>query len=450
MSWLFFVLHRGYLILFLWYKHFFRIAASSISFLITLILVVLFLGVMRPIKSLFVQKLEGSLPGELIKLRPKEMSENVNPLSLFQKKPDVHFGVTKKEIRRIQSWKDVQSVHYTQMLQRPVLTYLKHPLLSNLGGGIRFDILIEGVKPSLVKPYLFCMKNFKPQRKKQPDGQMVVILPVVVPEIYVSIAQVWLSVNQLPMPKMDSFEGIDLNMLVGQSILKRRGEPQESIRVIGRVCGFIPEGIISTMGVPIRWVEGYHRSQDMKIAADSYDQIFVRVKNSKNVGKIKKRLKKYNLVSHARSKKYGELFRWISKIDYIFWSTAFILILLSGISLVNSFTLLSTEKRYEFGLYLVLGSSPLFIWVMMFFEGAIWGGIHSFLSFKVADLLFVYLKDNLPFIKLYPELGLINFSVPFQEKFWLVVIAVTFTGLSSMIPSVLLMKNKTINLIKKD
>ena len=72
--------------MFLWYKHFFRIAASSIAFLITLTLVVLFLGVMRPVKNLFTQKLEGSLPGELIKLKPKELAKHFNPLALFEEK----------------------------------------------------------------------------------------------------------------------------------------------------------------------------------------------------------------------------------------------------------------------------------------------------------------------------------------------------------------------------
>ena len=449
MSWFFFVLHRTYLIFFLWYKHFFRIAASSISLLITLTLVVLFLGVMRPVKNLFIQKLKGSLPGEMIKLRPKELSGSAHPLSLFQEKPDIHFGVTKKEILRFKSWKEVQSINYTQMLQRPILTYLKHPFLTSLGGGLRFDILMQGITVNLVKPYLFCMKNFKPQKKKISETETITVVPIVVPEIYVSIAQVWLSVNRLPMMEMGAFNGLNLDMRVGSSVLSG-GSRTEGTKVLGRICGFIPEGIVTTVGAPLSWVTNYHRSQDMQLASDSYDQIFIRVKNSKNVGKIKRKLKKFGLISHTSSKKYGKLFRWIAKIDYIFWITASILIFLSGISLVNSFSLLAIEKKYEFGLYLVLGSSPIFIWVMMFFEGVIWGCIHVVLSLKIAGLLFGYLKNNLSIIKLYPEWAGIDFSLSTQEILWFSLGAILFTGLSSMIPSILMMKNKTIDMVKKD
>ncbi len=449
MSWFFFILHRVYLILFLWYKHFFRIAASSISLLVTLTIVILFLGVMHPIKNLFTQKLEGSLPGEIIKLRPKKLLLNANLLSLFQEKPDTHFGVTKKEILRFKSWKEIQSIDYTQMLQRPILTYLKHPLLTSLGGGLKFDILMQGLNARLVKPYLFCMKNFKPKKKKISETETVTVIPVVIPDIYVSIAQVWLSVNRLPTIERGALNGLNLDMRVGSSLLQGRSQTKGT-KVLGQICGFIPEGIVTTVGAPLSWVTKYHRSQNMKLASDSYDQIFIRVKNSKNVSKIKKKLKKFGLISHTQSKQYSKLFKWIAKIDYIFWFTASILILLSGISLVNSFSLLATEKKYEFGLYLVLGSSPIFIWVMMFFEGVIWGCIHSFLSLKIADLLFGYLKNNLSIVKLYPEWAGIDFSLSSKEIFFLSLGAILFTGLSSMIPSILMMKNKTIDMIKKD
>ena len=127
-----------------------------------------------------------------------------------------------------------------------------------------------------------------------------------------------------------------------------------------------------------------------------------------------------------------------------------ILLILSGISLVNSFTLLAVEKKYEFGLYLVLGSSPVFITVMMFLEGALWGAIHSIISLGLADVCFNYLKTNLQFIKTYPELAQIKFSLSGTERSLMILFAVLFSGLSSMLPTVLLMYNKTIELIKKD
>ena len=433
--------------MFLWYKHFFRIASSSIALLITLILVVLFLGIMRPVKNLFTQKLEGSLPGELIKLKPKELSRYSSPLSLFEEKPDTHFGLKKSQLKSLKRWKELEKTYATQVLQRPAVSYLKHPLLSSLGGGIKFDVLMQGVDYELVKPYLFCMKNFRP-KKTGLSGAETIVVPLVIPEIYVSIAQVWLSVNRFPMIQMKALNGLNIDIHIGQSIFRRNRNSE--LKITGRICGFIPEGIVTTLGAPLKWVEKYHRRQNMQRASSSYDQVFVKVKNSKDTPFVKKKAKKLGLISHNQSKQYGNLFKWIKKIDYIFWTITSVLLILSGISLVNSFTLLSVEKKYEFGLYLVLGSSPFFIWVMMFIEGAIWGLIHSFASLYIAEFTFNYLKENLQLIQIYPELVSLDFTLSANEKTGLIITSVLFTGLSSLVPSVVLMRNKIIHMVKKD
>ena len=449
MKYFYFIFHRAYLIFFLWYKHFFRIAAASIAFLVTLSLVTLFLGIIRPAKDFFAHKLQGSLPGEIIKVKPRDMSKYSNPLVLFQEKPDVQLGVTLKDIGRIQSWKGTSQVYYSQMMQRPVLAHLKHPFLSSLGGGLKFDVLIQGVHPKLAKSYLFCMKDFRPRKRYDPKLKKTeIIIPMVVPDIYISIAQIWLSINRLPMVNMRSLNGLNLDLTIGKSLVFKGSS--DSLKLTGKICGYVPEGIVSTLGVPIKWVRNHHYSNNMRNAANSYDQVFVKVKNPKNISRIKGRLKKMGLSGVSDTRSYNQFSKWVKNIDYIFWISALILLILSGISLVNSFTLLAVEKKYEFGLYLVLGASPVFIPVLMFLEGALWGFIHSILSLGLADICFDYLKTNLSIIKNYPELAQIKFSLSGTEKLFMILFAVLFSGLSSMLPTVLLMYNKTVELIKKD
>ena len=254
MKYLYFILHRAYLIFFLWYKHFFRIAAASIAFLVTLSLVIFFLGIIRPVKDFFAKKLEGSLPGEIIKAKPKDISKYSNPIALFQEKPDIRMGVTLKDIGRIQSWKGTNQVYYSQMMQRPILAHLKHPFLVSLGGGLRFDVLMQGIHPKLAKPYLFCMKDFKPRKKYNPKLKKTeIIIPMVVPNIYINIAQIWLSVNRLPVIDMNSLVGLNLELIIGKSLVNRRGS--DLLKLKGKICGYVPEGIVSTLGVPIKWGE---------------------------------------------------------------------------------------------------------------------------------------------------------------------------------------------------
>ncbi len=446
-----FILRRIYLIFFLWIKHFFRVFISSIGLFITLLIIAFFLGIVRPLKNQLIQKIEEGLPGELIKLKAKSIDDYSNPLLLFQKNHDITYGVTPEQISKIRKWKEVRSVHTTQTLQKPVLTRLRHPFLSSLGGGLRFDVLLQGVSKKLIRPYLRCMKDFKPRTKiYSSEGKKIreITLPILIPDIYLEIARLWLSLNGLPPIDIKKEKRFELEMVIGSSILKPKSE--EVVQVKGKICGFLPEGIVSTVGVPIGWVKNFHKSNEMFHASRSYDQIFVEVKNIKDIQILNKRFNKMGLVYSAKPKKYPGLYNWLSKLDYFFWGIVVVLLVLSGIHLFHYFTLLAVEKKYEFGLYMIFGASPFFIWTIMFLEGGIWGFIHSMLSILGAEFILNYLKGNQAILSLYPNLLHFHFDMSPQEKIYLILGAVFFSGIASMFPSIILMYKKTLSLVRKD
>ena len=452
-----FILRRLYLIIFLWYKHFWRIASASIGLFITLVLVFLFLGVARPLKKQLIQKFESSFPAETVKYIPKSLGDYSNPLLMFTQNKDMLYGISQKQLGFIHKWNEIESIQFSQILQKTVLLNAKHPALESLGGSLRFDILVQGISTEMVKSYLFCMKNFKPLIENDPLYNSMpsnkksikrIVLPMVIPTTYLDIARLWLSLNGFPAIDLKKAGGFELELLIGSSVLK--GSSPDPLKVYGKICGFIPEGIVTTVGVPLNWVSNYHTVSDMPKAAFSYDQVFIKLKNIKDANTVHNKLRKYPLIRAGDIKKYANFTSWLKNLDYIFWIIIIIFLILSSIGLINSFALLTLEKKYEFGLYMVFGSSPFFIAFLMFIEGAIWGCLHSFLALFLAQFIVHYIQTNLTEFIFIQEIVQLQFLISTTERIFLILGGTIFAGFASATPVLFIMYKNTLSLVKKD
>ena len=107
----------------------------------------------------------------------------------------------------------------------------------------------------------------------------------------------------------------------------------------------------------MKWVKQVHKNYDQGIALTHYDQLFVRVKDHQSVKSVKRAIARKGLLLRANRRSYKSLNLWLNRIDDFLWAFAFILLLLSSIALINSFMLLSADRKYEFGLLLMFGSS---------------------------------------------------------------------------------------------
>lgn len=446
-----FIWRRFYIIVFLAKKHFWRSFLSSLGLLLSLIIVLMILGILRPIKKQVVKKIEGSLPAEMIRVTLPRSRTVVNPLSLFsQGQSDAVLGVGSKELSKIKGWPHIKDIYTTQILLKPALTTLEHPILqAKFGTGLSFDIMIQGISKPMIRPFLKCMKSFKVQE----DDEGRPLIPFIIPETYAEILYAYSVVSGLPPIDINKLIGHKLKVRLGRSVLGvAKGEEEQ---VTGRICGFVPQGYVTTVGAPLPWVIRTNKSWGLNAAAKSYDQVFLRVDNFKNVGSVKKKLERLKLSYTAENRKYKGLFTWINRLDYIFWGVAIVLLALSGIALANAFMLLSIEKRYEFGLYLVFGASPIFLWAMIFIEGAFWGFLHAVLSLLLSGELFAWLQQNMAGMPMLSTLGSgtinsLSLELAASEKTYLVLGATVFAGLASLIPAMIIMGRKTLELVKKD
>ena len=454
MNLLLFVYRRIILFFYLLRKHFFRIFFASLGLWVALFVLISILGIIRPAKKYLVEKLERSLPPDMIVVKAPQ---NARPTGLIQqllnKEKNIKLGVSSKKIKSMYNWSEVSSIFRTQILQKSLLASFDHALLKKLG--IHFDLMIQGISEDFVKKDVVCKRKFA-SRMINHNGERIEIIPLLIPETFAEIVYAYSLINNLPPIQKKDMIGLRLFIRVGESITRIRQDNTKRSYILGEICGFLPQGIVSVAGAPMKWVRSKHLNSGQKTAANVYDKVFLKIKNPKNRVGVLRKIKKLGLLTGKTGQaQYGRLFEWLDKFDIAVWVAVSLLIFIGAISLSNSFMLLAIEKKYEFGLYLVFGSSPLFLWVLMFLEGAAWGFFHSILALIAAEsfsqqiqaaLMSFFtsssVKDNL--------MPILEFSITNTERFTIILGSVFLAGMSSLIPTLFLTFRKTLRLVKKD
>ena len=286
------------------------------------------------------------------------------------------------------------------------------------------------------------MRNFNAKGNVIP-----MVLPESIPELFYTYSTITFSQNI----NLKQLVGTEFNLALNNSTLKV--PTVATVLLKGKLCGFVPEGYVSLIGVPLNWVKKIHQNYGQTTAQSHYDQLFVRVKNHQSVKTVKNSIARKGLLIRSDRRSYKSLNSWLNRIDDFLWVFAFVLFLLSSIALVNSFMLLSADRKYEFGLLLMFGSSSTSIWVITFLEGAMWGALHSIMSIFLCEYIFQALRDNLygiTALKAVVDLTGLEFAVSSYEKGLVIWATALFAGLASLLPALFLIGRNTLNLIKKD
>lgn len=450
-----FVYRRLYLIVFIARKHFVRNLLSSLGLFLSLLVVITILGVLEPVKNMIRRKMESNLPPQTIRLMPEIslMGKGTKNWDKFRQEQDNLMPITTKTLQRAKQWGkpgDVKNVTATQLLQQPAIGRFEDPLLSQLG--FSFDLVLQGVPHAMLKPYLRCRMPYKGTQVED-KGKTIDEIPVVVPESYLEIMYAYAMINGLPNVSADNLIGMKLRALLGQSIVGTKWKMTEDALLV--VCGFSPPGIVSALGVPIEWVQKKHRARKQLNALNSFDQIFVEIANEKVLPDILKAARAARLRVPEQSKKFDAVLKSLEKLDIIFLVIAVILGGLAAIALANSFALLAVQNRYEFGLYLVFGSSLFFLWFLLAIEGALWGFIHSALALYLSEPALRILQQHLaelPWLTKISgnDLAALKLEISATQRTLIYAMAVGISAFSSLIPGAIILGRRTLALVKKD
>lgn len=417
---------------------------STSGLLVTLFIIISILAVLRPLKHNLVQKITNALPGDVIRVTAKTRRQKINLLGIFSGNHDYRIGVQGGQLRKIREMEGVSDVGFTSILQMPLTGTMDEPFFKNLGA--HSELILQGISYNLAKPYLRCKL---PYRNTFRNG--IITVPVLIPESFADIAIAFATMNGLPAFSKKQMIGLKLKFQLGDSIVQQKRQ-KFIIPVQGVVCGFAPSNVVSVIGVPYSWVNKLHRSRKMRKAANSFDQVFAFVDKNENIEAVTQKIKALHLNVPKPEQNFEQLFSVVKNFDLFFILFALVMGILSLIAMVNSFMLLAYQRKYEFGLYLVFGSSPVFIWLLMILQGLFYGALHSVLAIWLAEDLFFYLRSYFMQYEIFALVDLQNltFQLSNLEKFYIVSGSMLVAALSSLLPSLFIMGTKTISLIRRD
>lgn len=447
-----FIGRRLLLVLFIARKHFIRNALSSLGLFLSLLVVITVLGILGPVKKMIRSKMEKSLPPQTVRLVPdlQHLGKTNSTWNFFKKEQDNLMLINTDLVERVKRWGkkgEVKNVWATQLLQQPAIGRFEDPILSQLG--FSFDLVLQGVPKKMFRPLMRCKTPYGGVRSEDSTEE----IPTIVPESYLEILYAYAMINGLPNISAQTLIGMRLRALLGQSIVGTKWAHTEEVRLV--VCGFAPPGVVSALAVPLEWVQKKHKERKQVNALKSFDQLFVEVANENVLPELIRFAKSEKLRVSEQNKKMDSVLKSLEKLDWIFLVIAVILGALATIALANSFALLAVQNRYEFGLYLVFGSSLFFLWFLLAIEGALWGFIHSALAIQLSEPVLQALQQYLsetPWLTQFSGTDLIQLKLELgRSERWLIYsLSVGVSALASLIPGAIILGRKTLALVKKD
>jgi len=127
----------------------------------------------------------------------------------------------------------------------------------------------------------------------------------------------------------------------------------------------------------------------------SYVRMYARVKDIKTLPLVTAKIKKLGLRVQGQSDISSKASRAMSIIDGMSIIIALILLLLTVISIFNSYMVIVYNRSYDISLKRVIGVSKTRIVLTFLFEAALIGAIYGAAGFLIGASLIQYLSDNL-------------------------------------------------------
>ena len=192
--------------------------------------------------------------------------------------------------------------------------------------------------------------------------------------------------------------------------------------------------------VPIEFIFNFsqkHRMDSGKPRTGySYVRLYGRVRDIKDIPAVTARIKKLGLRVEGQGDISKKASRAMSIIDGMSIIIALILLLLTVISIFNSYMVIVYNRSYDISLKRVIGVSKTRIVLTFILEASLIGTIYGILGFIIGASLIQYLSDNL--VRWIPALKGLSFNPAGLETFlYAVGASMLISALSALIPAFL-------------
>ncbi len=395
-----------------------RAMIASFGIIILIAFIVMYIPFRESVKNYIESNIFGKLAINEIVIYPPNVRKN----NIITPSSSIVGEISADKIRRIKSFPEIGTMHRVARLD------FKTKIHVSLFGYTRYPYVpICGVNKEYMKGKVPGWKNFRNTRP----------VPLVAPKLVLEMLNEFLVIKNIPRLEENSLKGFPINILIFEPPTAER--PEKELQVPSTLLGFADVFPFPAVLIPLDYITEFANAKRKELGIQKrgykYIMSIVTVKDVKKLPEVSRKIKNLGLVIESQQDIAAKTNSALEIIDRFSYLVIGILLVITIISIFNSYLNIVYIRSYNFSLKRIIGVSKLRIIIEFVVESAIVGALLGSAGFLIGDRLLSYLSQKIG--QWIPVLRSITLTSGTEHLFVLsILFSIVISSLSALLPAI--------------
>lgn len=343
------------------FKNIWKALLSSFGIILLIAFLVLYLSLRESVTKFVDKRLFGSLDINEMIIEPKAKSGEPTLAYAIN-------SISAEKVKAIRKMPTISSVNAVTCIN--AATKIRIELF---GKSYTPYVPICGVSRQFIKDKVTDYKSFTFNPNKE--------VPVIAPQVALDMFNNFASINNIPLFTEETLKGLPVTLIIETP---KAVEPKKRFKVPAYVHSFSSTFNLTGIVVPdsfINSIAAQYAAETKSAKPILYIRLYAKVKDVKMLPQTTKEIKSMGLAVTSLDEIASKTNQAMSIIDGFSLLVGFFLLLLTVISIFNSYLIIIYNRSYSFSLRRILGVSKLRIIMTFMVEAAFIGGVYGFIGY---------------------------------------------------------------------
>jgi len=396
-------------------KNIWKALLSSFGIILLIAFLVLYLSLRDSVTNFVEKRLFGSLDINEIIIEPKAKTGEATLSYAIN-------SIPAEKVKAIRKMNNVASVYTVTCIN--AATKIKIELL---GKSRAPYVPICGISQQFIKDKVPGYKSFR-YYPNEP-------VPVIAPQVALDMFNNFAAINNLPFFNEETLKGFPLTLIIDTP---KSIEVKKHLEIPAVVHSFSSLFNLTGIVVPdtfVNKIAAQYAAETKSAQPILYIRLYAKVKDVKKLPEVTKQIKSMGLAVTSLDEVASKTNQAMSIIDGFSIFVGFFLLLLTVISIFNSYLIIIYNRSYSFSLRRILGVSKFRIIMTFMVEAAFIGAVYGFIGYLAGAYLIEAAGAKLS--SLLPALSGIGLEpVGMNVCAGLVLFSIAISSLSALIPAI--------------
>ncbi len=395
-----------------------RTMIASFGIIILIAFIVMYIPFRESVKNYIESNIFGKLAINEIVVYPPNVRKN----NIITPSSSIVGEISAEKIRRIKSFPEIGAMHKVARLD------FKTKIHVSLFGYTRYPYVpICGVNSEYMKGKMPGWQNFRNTRP----------IPLVAPKLMLEMLNEFLVIKNIPPLEENSLKGFPVNILIFEPPTADR--PEKELQIPSTLLGFADVFPFPAVLVPLDYITGFADAKRKELGLQKrgykYIMSIITVKDVKKLPEVSRKIQNMGLVIESQQDVAAKTNSALEIIDRFSYLVIGILLIITVISIINSYLNIVYVRSYNFSLKRIIGVSKLRIIIEFVIESAIVGAILGAAGYLIGDRLLTYSSQKIG--QWIPVLRSITLTSGTEQLFAMsLLFSIVISSLSALLPAI--------------